>query len=709
MLVSTSRAFSAATVLAVLGSSGIACNRHHADARAASADSSASAAPPAGPLPSSPPTAQAPKEWKTGVTLRLERVFDGGELLSFGLPLPRSVVVDPAAVRVKAASAPVASGVRIKPILFDYDRNGKRAPRALLVQIPASLMTASTLDVEVLWAGTTGSAPALSTESYAKTRRESPEVVQVAERAIVPKHGGIAYDLVVKKAFAKTLYVGFEPTVIPKFPPGYLSGTAIFGDIMSREEMVNSPRLKGLTFLSDNLRVFANGARYDEGYPMKPEAVLDPVTAYEGWLYDRCATFLIAHVHLGERENLRHALRGCSYYSSKIRRTGDDAGTFSGKPNPDLKYSHLRGLYAYYAMTGDEDALGAGKAIADVWLEDKFFAKPYRNGSARGSDKLWTERLLAVDLEAMIYGYYLLGDPRYLAAFRELFETAYKHLTTKDGKELAAITKVSFAPQSCFIHSAEQHGEGDADEPWCSGWMAEMLVDPLLRYQELTGDPRVDDVFVHLTRALRDNGTNYFNTNPKGDSFLAPQLCWTPEDTEHPRVLVPLYGFGIDAAGKRRTFAEYADSEHCADATALTAVAIRALKRQNKFDAPGVGPFKTEGESFVALHEELSYCAKRSFAEWTRTSRDPKSPTSKMLAEGYNDGNEKAQADWLEKQRIGHPVHITAPTRKLSWWFNGSLSQFRMLEEADVSFPRLRPGFIQGPGCAPRGPAILPP
>ena len=37
--------------------------------------------------------------------------------------------------------------------------------------------------------------------------------------------------------------------------------------------------------------------------------------------------------------------------------------------------------------------------------------------------------------------------------------------------------------------------------------------------------------------------------------------------------------------------------------------------------------------------------------------------------------------------------------RKLSWWFNGSLLQFRLLEEAKVSIDSLRPGAIQPPSC----------
>ncbi len=653
-----------------------------------------------GTLPAPEPSGPAPSaSYKAGVSVRLERVTEGGAAVSFGLPLPRGLVVDPTKVRVRAGGAPVESGVRVKAILSEYDRSGKaKGPRALLVQLPASVMTKPTVDVEIAWAGTGGAAPASDVAPYAQIKHESPVVVDVADRVIAQKGG--SYELAVKKKSTKTLFTGWEPNVLAMYPAGYLAETGIVGEVISRDELFKNPRFAGLRYLSDNLRSFLDGASYDEGYPVKPESVVDPVASFEGWLYDRCATFLVAYAHLGEKAKLRQALRSCSYYGSKIRRTGPDAGTFSGKPEPDSKYSHLRGLYAYYALTGDEEALTAGKLIADAWLADSFFSTHYRKGAVRGKDKLWTERLLAVNLEVMAYGYLLLGDPKYLAALRELVDTAYKHVTTKDPKELEAIIKVVFPPQDCFIHSAEQHGENDAQYPWCSGWMSELLVDPLLRYQELTGDPRADEIFVRLARGLRDNGTNYFLGNPQEDTFLQPKVCFDPS-VDDPRMLVPLYGFGLYPDKKRKTFSDWNDFEHCADATALTAAAIRGLKRLGKFDAPGVGPFKTEGESFVAMHDELSYCAKRAFGMWTRDARDPRKVKGAALAEGWSGGNEKLQGEWLEKQKIGYPVHETSPTRKLSWWFNGSMSQFRLLDEAGVGFPTLRPGYIQGPGCKP--------
>jgi hypothetical protein len=641
-----------------------------------------------------------------GVTVRLQRSFPGGTVLSFGLPVPRTVTVQPEKVRVLVNGAPVA-GAKVKPILWDWAPGAgasatKKGVRSLLVQVPGALMTKPELDVEVVWQGA-GPPPGADVVPYAQVKRDSPQAVDVAERAIEQK--GQEFSLVVKKASKKTLYPSWEPAALPLYPDGYLTQTAVFGELVSRDDVRRERKWAGLAYLSDALRPFAEGAMYDEGYPVKPEAVVDPVTTFEGWLYDRCATFLLAYAHLGDEAKLRHGLKACAYYGSKIRRKGPDAGTFGGKPDPDLKYSHLRGLYIYYALTGDEEALASGKLIADALLEDKLFTAPYRKGATRGPDKLWTERLLAVDLESMVYGLLMFGDGRYAQAYMDLFNTAFRHVTTKDPRELQAITKVNFPPQDCFVHSAEQHGEGDPQHPWCSGWMSELLVDPLLRWQELTGEPRVDEVFVRLARALRDRGTNYFLGDPQGDTFLQPKVCFDP-NVDDPRMLVPLYGFGVYPNGSRKTFGEWADFEHCADATVLTAAAIRSLKRQKKWDGPGVGPFKTEGASFIALHEELSACARRAFKMWSRPGRDPQKVEGRALEEGFAFGLAPNQAEWLEKQKIGYPIHESAPTRKISWWFNGSLAQYRLLEEAGVDFPTLNPGVLQAPGCKtpPAGP-----
>jgi hypothetical protein len=491
----------------------------------------------------------------------------------------------------------------------------------------------------------------------------------------------------------KTLFIAREPYVLATFPDGYLAGTGILGQQVTAAE-AHQPPFAGLSFLSDAVSAFGLSSMYAEGYALNPDpdSVVDPVANFEGWLYDRCATYLAAYVHTNDARFLREAYRTCWYYASKINLTGSDAGIFSGKPDPDPKYSHLRGLYAYYALTGDELASQAGTAIAEMWYADPSFVVPYRAGHTRGPDKLWTERLLGTSFEGLYYGHRLTGDPKYLFAFGELFETAYRHITG-DAATLAEINPgipVSFPPQNCFIHTAEQHAEGNAAAPWCSSWMSELIIDALLRYEEQTGDARPGEVFVRLARFLRDVGSSYFRGNPLDDYFLQPSIPYDPTDIENPRLLVPLYGSGLGPDLVRRNYGDYNDFEHCTDATALTAAALRALKAQGGYDQNPIGPFASEGASFLQLHHEFAACAAATFAYQTRTRRDPRVWSSADLAPGLAD-----PPTFIRDNKIGYPVHNIAPQRKLSWWFNMSMLQFGLLTEAGITVPALMPGFIQ--------------
>ena len=165
-------------------------------------------------------------------------------------------------------------------------------------------------------------------------------------------------------------------------------------------------------------------------------------------------------------------------------------------------------------------------------------------------------------------------------------------------------------------------------------------------------------------------------------------------------MLTPLYGSGLFASGTRRNYGEWDDFEHCTDATALTAAALRALARQGKLDQGGpIGPFPTEGASLVQLHHEFAFCSQTTFAYWTRLRRDPAVWTSADLAPGAAD-----PATFILANRIGFPSHPSTPLRKLSWWFNTSMLQFAMLREAGIALPVLSPGAVQpsGQACPPR-------
>jgi hypothetical protein len=632
-----------------------------------------------------------------GVTVHLQKVLDGATAYaSFGLPVPNGALASASTVLVlpSGGTTPIA-GVNVKPLLREHDSDGNpTGVRALLVQIPTTALPA-TGDVDVYWTGA-DRAPGTATVPFAQVSASSAETVDTVRRTITKN--GATCSLEESTPATVTLFTGTESIYLATFPDGYLASTGIIGKHIPQTQVSTSPDLAGIKYMSDYVTPFALSAMYQDSYRVDPASVIDPVKEYEGWLYDRCATFLSFYAHTNDARFLREAYRNCSYYASKI----DANGIFTGKPDPDSKYSHLRGLYAYYALTGDELAATAGRAIAAMWLSEPTFVKPYREGHLRGQDKLWTERLLGTSMEGLYYGYRLLDDPQYLVAFKQMLATAYAHITTTDQAALNQIdlqdgsaSYPSFPAQSCFIHNAAQASEGDGKDPWCSGWMSELLVDVLLAYQRQTNDTRVDEIFVRLTRFLRDVGSSYFRGDPVDDFFLSPQICYDPDDGTDARQLVPLYGSGLYANGKRFNGGDWSDFEHCSDATALAAAALRGLKRMGIYDTGGpVGPFASEGESFLQLFHEFSFCARATFGSWTRTNRDPGRWSSKDLCAGATD-----PATFIADNKIGQPSYPSSPQRKLSWWFNMSLLQFGLLLDAGLAVPSLHPGVVQPAAC----------
>lgn len=656
-----------------------------------------------------PPTGQcAPKGGfsATSVRVALARTAAPGPVISFGLPLLPGVLADVNLLRVAINGAPVAATTKI--LLSNYGPDGTpKGPRSVLVQLPASVLQGECSEVEVAWQGgapITTTTPGPSPQPYSAVSVASPKTVITATRSITSQ-GGRA-TLVETKREERILFDAREPAVLPIFPAGYLAATGLLGPLVDSGQI--GPDLAGLQFMADQITPFGLSASYQESYALNPASVIGPndtneqagINGYEGWLYDRCATNLVFAATTGDTRFLREGFRSCSFYADKIELNGENRGFLTITPEPDDKFSHLRGLYAYYALMGDEAALEAGRAIAELWLRDPFVITQYRAGQLRGPDKLWTERQLATGLEGLYYGHLLTGDLAYLRATQELVTTAHRHVSG-DAAALAAINPDApvFPPQNCFIHNAEQAVEGDFDQPFCSGWMPILMIDALLAYQAQTNDPRVDEIFIRLTRFLRDTGSAYFQDDVLDDDFLHPSVAYDPNKAPADRRrLVPLYGAGIKGDGKRQSFGEYDDIQHCQDATTLTAVGLRALRRTGAYDQRPIGLFKSEGESFLALHHELAFCASVTFVGETRAARDPAAPTPEELANGLANPTQ-----YIDENEIGYPLHNTSPQRKIGWWFNTSLAQFGLLREAGITVPELRPGAVQ-PSSAPRNP-----
>lgn len=638
-----------------------------------------------------------PVEVPGGISVGLRAIEEGDTPVSFGVPIAEGTVTDAGTVRVVLPGTEEApEGLKIKPLLYHYGPDGSvSSVRAILIQFDASVLAAGTESVDIVWDSDVGAAPPSDTAPFAETAVASDESAQVTDRIMANSNG--TYEFVDTNTRTQVLFPSFEPRVRVWFPDGYLADSGILGPIMSKSQIALETKLAGLAFLGEALAAFTQSALYADGYAYAPAAVVDPVVEYEGWLYDRCATLLLAHAYEDNTQALRSAMRQCAFYASKI----DGTGYYTGKPANDTKYSHARGLFAYYALTGDETARAALESIRDLWLgdPDQLVSSYGVAQKIRSITPLWTERILGTCLEGLIYGYYLDGDPTYYAAFNEVFDTAYLHITTQDAAVLQDLTLTAFPPQNCFIHSAHQHAETLGDQntdlvPWCSGWMNELLVDALLRYRETSSDSaRVDEIFIRLTRFLRDVGSTYRDGDPLGDSFLDPSMAWTPGGT---RLLIPAYGAGINEAGERVLNAERSDMQHCPDTLAITSMGMAGLARIGDEQSP-VGPFSSEQASFAALHQEFAHCAREVLAYASnRTAHDPRTWSSAAIGSHYSE-DLAVQAEYLANQRVGHPLNFIAAgeRRKYSWWFNMSMFQYKALADAGLDFSTVSAGQVQ--------------
>jgi hypothetical protein len=629
---------------------------------------------------------------EAGVRVAVQRSSDRGDVAAFVVPFPAGAVSDVRELAVTIGGEAVDATVAA--LVPDFDRLGDTVGvRAAQIQLPADALGTHCMVIDVSWTGDGGSVVAGDPIPYTENSRPVQETVETA-RYTIEDNGGAA-ELVVGDVETRVMFESREPFVPATFPDGYLIATGLFGHQVAATAV--PAELAGLEFITDAVVPFGLSAMYQEAYPVNAESVIDPTDVdeegYEGWLYDRCFTFLMLHAISGDARFRDEGYRTCAYYADHIELSGELRGIFTGKPDPDPKYSHVRGLYIYFALTGDEAARAAAIAIASRFASDEEFAGPYRAGRLPAPDALWTERLLAVSIENLYFGHLLAGDPGYLMAVEELVATAHRHITGDDD-DLATLNPgvTQFPPQNCLVHSAEQAAEGDADDPWCSGWMPAMLVGPMLAYQDQTGDERVDEIFIRLTRYLRDIGTAYFtNTDDNaGDTFLDPAVPSPEPGTEDPRLLVPLYGAGLDADGQRVENGEFDDFQHCFDASAISAAGIRALVRSGGFDANPIGPFASEGESLLALHHELLACAAWTFDDQSRPHRDPATWDASALADGLGD-----PATFVTENKIGYVSHNVAPSRKISWWFNAGLEQFGLLAEAGIPIPTIVAGTIQ--------------
>jgi hypothetical protein len=634
------------------------------------------------------------------VPITLTRVAaSAGNLASFGVPFAAGVLTQTRQLTAGGRS------LFVTPTLYWYNASGVatsiKAARIQLVMPESSLaITLSTATPQAVdWP--------LASTAFADVSTALTHTVQVADYTIA--YDNTTYTLPASNTRTLDLFDTREPCVVASFESYYLASTGLFGPLLTSAQVAADSTLAGVKYLSDYIGPCVRAAMYISDWTVEAASVTVPLP-YEGYLYDRAATFLLAYAHTNAADVLRPSYRYAWSYQSLIKLDAPQQGVWTGKPASggiyDTKYSHARGLYYYYALTGDEGALAALTAIGNLWRDDAYTSVPYQNGALPSSTATWTERELACALEGTFYGFLTTGTASYLTAHNALFETAYTHISTQNQATLDAITKpwtsggvtYNFPPQNALIHNGDQQDESTGATPWVSSWMTELLVAPLLAYLAQSGDTRVYEFFVRLGRFLRDTGTAYTYTPGTfaDDYFLAPQAAYTIPGS---RRLFAWYG-----SGRRKDNTRYtrytSDIEHTPDTSALTAIAQRSLVARPDLDQGAMTPFASERACAEAMHHEISYTARGNIAAYDLGVRyyDPSRPTGtyhsqSRLAAAYNAG-QAAIDKYILDFGVGHVRMRIAPDRKVSWWLNNSMLQFGLMRDAGFSLPTIIQGWV---------------
>jgi hypothetical protein len=152
------------------------------------------------------------------VKLRLYRVGPGAQVISSGVPVPAGVLADPSTVRLSAGGQPVAVNAQV--LLREHGKDGApQGVRALLLQLPASVMTGDDLELDLAWKGSGGAPPGTQIVPFssAGVSVPSPEIVRTAARTIAVQDG--MNKLVEMPTQERTLFEGREPLVEVIFRP----------------------------------------------------------------------------------------------------------------------------------------------------------------------------------------------------------------------------------------------------------------------------------------------------------------------------------------------------------------------------------------------------------------------------------------------------------------------------------------------------------
>jgi hypothetical protein len=422
------------------------------------------------------------------VTLRPTEVVTAGQskVVTFGVPFPRGVVVDPTMIRVKKANAEIPAFVEIASPWRSATNaaiDGKSI-RVAKVQINYTFTSASAAGEQI------------TVEWGAK---------RTANIAIkVPTRSG--WHKVTSGTFASTDNVE-EPDVYATMPKTWLTATGITLPTRAIEDAVPERRMDPTQALSQTPNnytrldfamnnFFFTTINQDDSRVTAADNLMNYRADYEPWLYDKAGTYFQGYIRSGFFTHLREAVRAADFYKKHIYTPTTPGikkaviGMFDLKVDKDEDYPGGNGaMYSYaeplaytYWLTGDDTAMEALPWIADAQTQ----SEDTRWSAGAGA---WTERHTAFALLANTIAYEVTGQDRYKRSMLKAVDDFVWHQDGAGGQIPAHV-------DGGLFHTAEQHGDGDG---WvASPWMSALTMNAMARTYMMTEDTRIARFAVRL-------------------------------------------------------------------------------------------------------------------------------------------------------------------------------------------------------------------
>ena len=456
---------------------------------------------------------------------------NGGNVASFGVPLPPGHVTDAALVRVLDASGTeipayvesLGDWVAIPPSDTLCTGISPTVPgiRSVLVQIAAPT-TEATYTVD------------FSPRTANKTKTPVADTFVPVTSGTFDAADGIT-----------------EPGAYATLPANWLacSGITPMQTVLGAGTFMAEADQAQVNFWPTTLNLNADNLLDSQLHKYKTE--------YEPWLYDRAQSYYATYVRTGELKYLREATRATQYYRKNIYdgsecSSGNCRGYFKLKnPSPDkwmdFKYSYNQSLASYYWLTGDASVKSQ---MADVTAAAKYaqdITQRLTGDANSGNIRRMTERHWAFAFLAVSEEYNVTGDPALLDYLNAGIDAmVWSQQNQPEGND----------PKGCFGHYL--YGFPDiAAVPWMSSLLAHSFV----QAYEITGDQRIPKMIADLATCFTEVAI-YEPPNQAADLpdwmpcyEAAPYKAGTPPDS----------CFDVD---------QWNDFEHAVDVTHLFALGV---------------------------------------------------------------------------------------------------------------------------------------